>query len=99
MGASLTNCGRAPTTLSTFTVANPSGHRPGPGHRVSPRSGPGRHSRLGALRRELRRDLRRDLPRGPPLTDRKPRTWTIRPGTAEDGDALRELFAVVFGVE
>ena len=33
------------------------------------------------------------------MSDRTPRTWTIRPGTAEDGEALRELFAVVFGAE
>lgn len=28
---------------------------------------------------------------------RTPRTWTVRPGTAEDAPALRELFQVVFG--
>lgn len=28
---------------------------------------------------------------------RTPRTWTVRPGTASDASALRELFLVVFG--
>jgi GNAT superfamily N-acetyltransferase len=33
------------------------------------------------------------------VSERKPRTWTVRPGTTDDADALRELFTIVFGVE
>lgn len=33
------------------------------------------------------------------MSDRKPRTWTVRPGTVDDSDALRKLFAIVFGHE